>query len=129
MVIVVVLVIVVFVLVDLVTIDADASALAAADPCADRGGVTAGPDDSNRSNLRNEDQVALGIGRHRMRSGRLRNGLDQDARPVDHAEHRRLLRRCRAGTSGYRAVPVRSGVVAAVAGIEPDLVGAGDVAD
>src|SRR6266567_4022904 len=29
--------------------------------------------------LRNEDQVALGVRRHRMRTGRLGDGLDQDA--------------------------------------------------
>src|SRR5882762_3918192 len=75
------------VLVDLVPIDRNASVAAAADAGADRRGVSATAGHDTGPVLRNEDQIPLGIRRDRMRSRRLRDGFDQDAGPVDHAEH------------------------------------------
>src|SRR5262249_58815157 len=58
------------------------------------GVVAAAADDRSGRDLRDEDQVALGVGRHRMRAGALRDRLDQRVRRgVDHAEHRLLLGR------------------------------------
>src|SRR6266705_5075434 len=74
----------------------------------------AGGECRSRRILRYEDEVALGIGRHRVRAGRLRDGLDQDAGPVDHAEHCRLGRRGRARGRCF-AIPVGAGVVAPIA--------------
>src|SRR5258708_35309875 len=72
--------------VDIVDKDADTSVGAAANSRADRRGVAPGADYGERRHLRNEDEVALGIRRHRVRAGRLRDGLNKDARPVDHTE-------------------------------------------
>src|SRR3981189_2386847 len=100
------LVVVTFVvLVDIVLIDRNASVAAAADAGADRRGVSAIAGHDTGPGLRNEDQIPLGIRRDRMRSRRLRDGFDQDAGPVDHAEHGRLLARRRARRALYGAIP------------------------
>src|SRR5260221_12188926 len=68
-------------------------------------GIAAGADYGNDGRLRNEDEVTLGDGRHRVRARRLRDGLEQDAGRVDHAQHGSLLRR--SPTRGLcRALPV-----------------------
>src|SRR5215475_4473095 len=101
--------------VDLMAVDGDTSAVAVADPGADIRGVAAVADDRHRRHLGNEDAIELGIGRHRMRPGRLRDGFDQEILLcVDDAE------------DGPAGLPVGPGVVAPVALVEPDLVGTGD---
>src|SRR5882672_3365908 len=109
----------------MVDVDTDAAVVAAAYPRTHApesifGGpcrIAAGADYSDRRRLRDEDQVALRVGRHRVRAGRLRDGLDQDAGRVDHAEHGSLLRRSRA-RGVCRAIPVGAGVVAPIALVE-----------
>src|SRR5437667_2984075 len=121
-------IIVVAVTVDMMHINGDAAVGAAADSLAHGRGIAAGADYPDRRRLRDEDEVALGIGRHRVRAGRLRDGLDQDAGPVDHAEHCRLGR---SGRTGGRclAIPVRARVVASIALVEPDFIRADDPVD
>jgi hypothetical protein len=82
-------------------VDTDTPVVAAANPRTHGCGVTAATDHRNRPRLRYEDEVALGVRRHRVRSGRLRDGLDQDTGPIDHAEHGRRVR-----TTRRRAIPV-----------------------
>src|SRR5262249_32906413 len=64
-----------------------------------------------------------------MRAGTLRDSFDQNAGPIDHAEHGLLLGRGWTRGSGYFAIPVGACVVAPVAFVKPDLVGASDVSD
>ena len=116
------------ILVDIVDVDTDAPVVAAANPRAHVRCVTADTDHRNRRRLRNEDEVALGVGRHRVRAGRLRDGLDQDAGSVDHAEHGRLGRRSGTGSRCF-AIPVGARVVALVALVEPDFIRADDAVD
>src|SRR2546422_8404375 len=80
--------------IDMMHVNGDAAVGAAADSLAHGRGIAAGADYPDRRRLRDEDEVALGIGRHRVRAGRLRDGLDQDAGPVDYAEHGRLVSSC-----------------------------------
>src|SRR5215469_8168887 len=75
--------------------------------------------------LWNEDTVLLAIGRHRMRTGRLRNGLDQDTGPVDDAEHGAAPER-RAGRFDRRA---GARVIAIISRVKPHLVRAGNTVD
>src|SRR4029077_2636840 len=117
------------VLVDIMDVDTDTPVGAAANARAHVRSVTAGTDRCNRRRLRNEDEVALGIRRHRVRPGGLRNGFDQDAGAVDDAEHGCLVGRGRTGVSGYLAIPVGGRVVAPIPLVEPDLIRADDVAD
>ena len=116
------------ILVDIMDVDTDTPVVAAANPRAHVRGVTADTDHCDRRRLRNEDEVALGVRRHRVRAGRLGDGFDQDAGPVDDAEHGRLVRRGRTGGRCF-AIPVGARVVAPVALVEPDLIRADDVAD
>jgi hypothetical protein len=74
--------------------------------------------------FRHEDQVALGISRHGVRTRRLGNFLDQDARSIDDAEHGASAERRAGGLGGGAG----GGVIAIVALIEPDLIRAGDAA-
>src|ERR1700755_1068725 len=123
MIMIMIMIIVVVAALDVVMVDRDTSVRGAADALAHGGGIAADTDDRNRSNLGNEDQVALGVGRDRMRAGRLRDLLDQRVcLGVDHAEHGRLLSGGRAGAPRDRAVPTGAGVVAAVAFVEPHFV-------
>src|SRR5258705_3452802 len=93
MVLVVVVVVVVFI--DIMSVDDNAAVDATAKQFAHRrrsacyGVGVSGRNRAGRPGpyLRNEDQVAPGVSRDRMRAGRLRNGLDEDARAVYHAEH------------------------------------------
>src|SRR5439155_25825231 len=117
-------IVVVAVTVDMMHINGDAAVGAAADSLAHSRGIAAGTDDPDRRRLRDEDEVAPGIRRHRVRAGRLRDGFDQDAGRVDHAEHGGLGR-----TTRGRAIPVGAGVVAPIALVEPDLVRADDAVD
>src|SRR5437762_12988751 len=109
--------------------DADTAVGAAANPLAHSRGIAAGADYPDGRRLRDEDEVALGIGRYRVRAGRLRDGLDQDAGRVDHTEHGCLVRSGRAGGSSYFAIPVGARVVAPIALVEPHLVRADDTVD
>ena len=116
--------VIVLVLVDIMDVDTDTPVGAAANPLAHVRSVTARTDHCNRRRLRNEDEVALGVRRHRVRAGRLRDGLDQDAGPVDHAEHGRLrVSNPPVCQSCWRPV------VAPVALVEPDLIRADDAVD
>src|ERR1700730_11313710 len=87
------------------------------------GGVGVSPDAARTSeSLWNEDPVPLGIGRQRVRAGGLRNSLHQYACYVDHTQHRTRTER-----RSCRLSLISGGeIVAVVALIEPDLVGAGD---
>ena len=67
---------VIIVVFDFMPIDTDATIVAAANACPNSCCITARADDSNRRNLRHEDQVALGICRDRVRVRRLRDLLD-----------------------------------------------------
>src|SRR6266704_5052442 len=97
-------------------VDSDASVGAAANPRAHGCSVASVTDDCLRRRLRDEDEVALGVGRHRVRAGRLRDGLDQDIGfRVDHAEY------------GTARLPVGAGVIAPIALVEPDLIRADNV--
>src|ERR1700704_2769041 len=81
-----VMIVTVVVSVDIVRVDRHTTVGAAADAEADGRGVMTGG--SALGILRNEDQIALGIRRDRMRAGRLRDGLDQEVGfSIDHAEH------------------------------------------
>src|SRR5262245_35168776 len=114
------------VLVDIMDVDTDTPVGATANPRSYVRSVTA----DNRysgGRFRNEDEVALRVSRHRVRAGRLRDCLDQYTGAVDDAEHGRLLGRGRTGGRCF-AIPVGGRVVAPVALVEPDLVGADDVA-
>ena len=117
-------VVVVPIVVDMVDIHADTSVGAAANLLAHGRRIAAGADYPDGRRLRDEDEVALGVGRHRVRTGRLRDGLDQDAGRVDHTEHCRLGR-----TTRGRAIPVGAGVVAPITLVEPDFVRADDTVD
>src|SRR5262252_10075097 len=84
------------VIVFVMPIDDDAAVGAAAKQFADRCrsaiygvGVSGGNRRAGRPGpyLWDEDQVAPGVGTDRMRAGRLRNALDEDAGSIDHAEH------------------------------------------
>ena len=117
------------VLVDIMDVDTDTPVVAAANPRAHVRRVTADTDHCDRRRLRNEDEVALGVRRHRVRAGRLRDGLDQHA-------GRRRSRRARPPVAPrsdrgarYFAIPVGGRVVAPVALVEPDLIRADDAAD
>ena len=74
------------IIVEFVLIDDDAAVAGAAKLLANGlaagscGGVGVSPDAARTSeSLRNEDPVPLGIGRHRVRGGGLRNSLHQHA--------------------------------------------------
>src|SRR5882724_8635286 len=125
-VIVVVAVVVVPVPVDLMGVHGDAAVVAAADPRTHRRRIATGTDHGDRRRLRHEDEVAVGIRRHRVRAGRLRDGFDQDAGRVDHPEHGLLVRGGRTLGSGYFAVPVGARVVASIALVEPHFIRADD---
>src|SRR5215831_15789632 len=115
------------VLFDFMDEDTDTPVGAAANPRAHVRSVT-GENRYSGGRLRNEDEVALRVSRHRVRPGGLRNGFNQNAGAVYDAEHGRLLGRVRTGCRGF-AIPVGGRVVAPVALVEPDLIGADDVAD
>src|SRR5262245_32662098 len=66
--IVVVIMIVVVAILVAVLVDADTAGTAAADSGADRRGVAAAADHCDRRDLRDEDQVALGVGCDRVRA-------------------------------------------------------------
>src|ERR1700738_4311921 len=115
---------------ELVLIDSNASVAGAADTGTHGRRVAAGADHLDGRHLADEDSIALGVGRHRMRAQRLRDLLDQEVRVgVDDAEHGRLLIRRRAGRARYGAIPAGPDIVALIALVEPDLIGAGDVND
>src|SRR5882672_489725 len=77
---------------DMVDVDTDTAVGAAANLLAHGRRIAAGADYPDRRRLRDEDEIALGVGRRRVRAGRLRDGFDQDAGRIDHTEHRRLGR-------------------------------------
>src|SRR6267143_4187482 len=85
-------IVVVAVAVDMMRINGDTAVSAAADSRAHGRAITAGTDRGDRRALRYEDAVALGVGRHRVRVAGLRDFLDEDARSVDHTEHRTAVR-------------------------------------
>ena len=115
---------------DVVLIDRDASVIGAANSRAHGRRIAASTNDRNRRHLGDEDTIELGIRRHRMRARRLRDFFDQRVGfRVDHAKHGCLLARLGTGSSRDRAVPTRARVVAAVATIVPNLVGARDIRD
>ena len=87
------------------------------------------PTTATGADLRDEDEVALGVGRHRVRAGRLRDGLDQNTGPVDHAEHCCLVRSIERTGGRCFAIPVGARVVAPVALVEPDFIRADDAVD
>src|SRR2546429_28688 len=108
--------------------------VAATPPRAPAGGPPADTDQRVRvrPHLRDEDEVALGVSRHRVRVLRLRYFLDQDAVRTDHAE------RGPTGITSPRwswtaarlsARSARTQVVTVIALVEPDLIRAGDAAD
>src|SRR6202021_854061 len=114
----------------LVSIDSNASVAGAADTGTHGRRVAADADHRDGRHLADEDSIAPGVGRHRMRAHRLRDLLDQEVRVgVDDAEHGRLLVRRRTGRARYRAIPGGPDIVALIALVEPDLIGAGDVND
>src|ERR1700738_4432968 len=115
---------------DLVLIDSNASVAGAADTGTHGRRVAAGADHRDGRHLADEDSIALGVGRHRMRAQPLRDLLDQEVRVgVDDAEHGRLLIRRRAGRARYGAIPAGPDIVGLIALAEPDLIGAGGVND
>src|SRR5215471_2996991 len=63
---VVIILALVVVLIHIVLVDGDAACSAAANACPNSRCITAGPHHANWSDLRIEDQVALGVGRDRM---------------------------------------------------------------
>src|SRR2546426_12813926 len=69
-------------------VDSDTPVVAAANARAHVRGIPADTDQRVRvrPHLRDEDEVALGVSRHRVRVLRLRYFLDQDAVRTDHAE-------------------------------------------
>src|SRR5882672_9944385 len=109
---IIVVIVMLVVLVHIVLVDRDASAGAAADAGTNRRGVSTIAGHDTGPGLRNEDQVPLRVRRDRMRARRLRDGLDQDAGAVDHAENCRVGRRPRAGAVWSGATPVGGSVVA-----------------
>ena len=103
------------VLVDIMDVDSDAPVIGATNPRAYSRGVTAGTYHRRWRCLRDEDAVASGISRHRVRGARLRDRLDQQiGLPVDDAKH------------GSAARTVRPRIVAVIAPVEPHLVRAGN---
>jgi len=104
-------------LVDIVDVDGDTPIAASADSRTHNRCIASSPDHGQRRHLRDEDGVVFAVGRHRMRPGRLRDGLDQDARSVDDAQH------------GAADRPARAGIIAVVADIEPHLIGTGYAAN
>src|SRR6266403_6222351 len=80
-------IVVIAIAVDMMHINGDAAVGAAADSRAHGRAITAGSDHPDRRDLRYEDEVALGVGRHRVRVAGLRDFLDEDTGAVDHAEH------------------------------------------
>src|SRR6267143_2392488 len=114
-------IVVVAVAVDMMRINGDAAVGAAADSRAHGRAITAGTDRGDRRDLRYEDAVALGVGRHRVRVAGLRAHLNEDTGAVDHAEHRTAVRAATWTSAG----PAGAGVVAIVALVVPDLVRAG----
>src|SRR5260370_33955241 len=102
---------VVSVLLDLMGVDGNATAVATANSRAHRRGVAARADYCNRRDLRDEDEIVLGVSRDRVRAGTLWDGLDQEIGfRVDHAEH------------SAAGLPVGTRVVAPIALVEPHLV-------
>jgi hypothetical protein len=122
------------VVLDGMLVDGDTPVRAAADQLAYGGAAGAGREvlvaKRNRGGrrgigFRHEDQVALGVGGHRMRAGRCRDGFDQNAGPIHHTEHRASAERRSGGFDSAASAQV----IAAVARIEPDFVRAGDTRD
>jgi len=124
------------VVIDIMPVNDNTAVAAAAKPLANRraaragGGVDVGANvgrgqgtgDRPGEILWNEDQVPLGVGRHRMRAGRLRDGFDQDTRDVDDTQHRTRTER----GAGWRNCFAGAQIVAIITLVEPDLVGASD---
>src|SRR5438093_13248185 len=115
-------------------VDSDTPVVAAANSRAHVRGIPADTDQRVRvrPHLRDEDEVALGVSRHRVRVLRLRYFLDQDAVRTDHAE------RGPTGITSPRwswtaarlsARSARTQVVTVIALVEPDLIRAGDAVD
>jgi len=121
--------IVVVIIVDFMLIYRDAPIRAAADSLANRRNVAASANYPDRRNLRNEYAVTFGVGRNRVRIGRLRDGLDQHASRIDNTERRRLLSRSRARSPRYLTILTGAQIVTPVTTIEPDFIGASNIAD
>src|SRR5262245_24179970 len=112
------IVIAIVVIINSVLVDGNTAAVAVADAGADVGRVAASADERSRRHLWNEYPVTAGIGRHRMRARGLTDRFDQLViSGADHAEHRAA------------GLPIGRRVVAPVALVEPDLVGADDAGD
>src|SRR5215471_21534347 len=106
------------VLVDIMSVDGDATVTRPADSGSDIRGVATGPNYCDGRVLRNEDEVVVGIRRHRVRSARLRNLFDEEfCLGVDDAQHR---------SAGVFA---GAQIVAPIAGVEVNLIGSGDAVD
>jgi hypothetical protein len=103
---------------DCIYVDANTSICAAANPGAYRGEIAARTDHAYRCRLRNEDSVAVAVGRHRVRARRLWDCLDQEfGSCIDYPEH------------GAADRSICAQIVALVALVEPDLVRTGDIYD
>src|SRR5262249_47413383 len=109
-------VVVVIIIVIVMLVDGNAPVICSADCRAVSRGVSTNSNHRGGRDLRTEDEIALGIGRYRMRSARHRNGFDQYTRSVDDAQNRRYR------TAGNLAKCAGSKIIAPVALVEPDFV-------
>jgi len=124
--------VVVVVFVHTMSVDGDTAVHAAAKQLADRRrsarygvGVSGRNRGAGRPGpyIRNEDQVALGVGCDRVRAGRLWNGLDEDTGSVNNPEHGTGAER----RAGWFDRPAGTQIVAVITRVEEDLVRPGDL--